>query len=171
VYGSLPEAIRAVFETTFPVTGASGWPIRQEKGAAVYRGTVFNPPAGCPDRRVGEESVTEPILYHLEVAADAKIIEETPRPVDPVGCRRRSSPPTRSGTRRGSRAGSTGDTEVPPWEGPVYHVRINRERVKGYTASFKEDGSVVAADPPLCHNSLRARAKRRTRRCTCPAGC
>jgi len=103
VYGSLPEAIRAVFETTFPGYRCIRMAIRQEKGAAVYRGTVFNPPAGAQTRRVGEESVTEPILYHLEVAADAKIIEETPRPVDPGRLPRRSSPPTRSGTRRGSK--------------------------------------------------------------------
>jgi hypothetical protein len=86
VYVHLPDAIRAVFESTFPNHRCVRMAVRQEKGAAVYRGTVFNPAsAGAQTSQVGEESITEPILYHLEAAADGKVIEETPRPVHDPG--------------------------------------------------------------------------------------
>src|SRR5205807_9755554 len=84
VYGRMPEAVRAVFETTFPGYRCIRLAIRQEKGAAVYRGTVFDPASGgASTRRVGEESVTEPILYHLEVSADGNVLEETAHWIDP----------------------------------------------------------------------------------------
>src|SRR5262245_41308209 len=74
VYMHLPDAIRAVFEDTFPNHRCIRLARRQEKGAAVYRATVFDPAsAGAQTQRVGEETVTQPILYHLELSAEGKV--------------------------------------------------------------------------------------------------
>jgi hypothetical protein len=40
-------------------------------------------------------------------------------------------------------------TEVPRGEARVYRVRIIVNQIKAYAASFKEDGSVLAADPAV----------------------
>jgi hypothetical protein len=151
VYRHMPDAVRAVFETTFPGYRCIRLAIRQEKGAAVYRGTVFDPASGgASTRRVGEESVTEPILYHLEVSADGKVLEETAHWID----LKRWPQPVQASYQKWNPKGGEGRevhwlTEVPKGEARVYRVRIIVNAIKAYSASFKEDGSVLAADPAV----------------------
>jgi hypothetical protein len=152
VYMHVPEAIRAVFEDTFPNHRCIRLARRQEKGAPVYRATVFDPAsAGAETQRVGEESVTQPILYHLELSATGSVIEETPRPVFDLG---RLPKAVLAGYEKWNPKGVQGQefwwlTEVPRGEARVYRVRILVNAIKAYSASFKEDGSVLAADPAV----------------------
>ena len=117
----------------------------------MYRGTVFDPASGgASTRRVGEESVTEPILYHLEVSADGNVLEETAHWIDP----KRWPKAVQASYQKWNPNGVTGReihslTEVPKGEARVYRVRILMNAIKAYSVSFKEDGSVLAADPAI----------------------
>lgn len=53
---------------------------------AVYRGTFFNLAVWSASgvRQEGEESVATPPLYHREGDAAGNIVDETPRPIDPM---------------------------------------------------------------------------------------
>lgn len=150
MYGDMPEAIRAVFESTFPNHRCVRMAMRQEKGAAVYRGTVFDPACSAAHTQlVGDETVSQPILYHLEVSADARVIEETAHPVLDL---ERLPKPVVASYKKWNPKGVTGrehwwTTELPRGGTRVYRVRIILNAVTAYTAAFREDGTVVAADP------------------------
>src|SRR5207245_8734458 len=83
VYMHLPDAVRAVFEDTFPNHRCIRLVTRGEKDATVYRATVFNPAAmSSTSRLVDGENVTTPSLDHLELDAGGKVLEETLHFVD-----------------------------------------------------------------------------------------
>ena len=86
MYSHLPEAVRKVFEDTFPDHFCIRMVTRGKQAAAVYRGTVFDPrSAASHHQHVDGEHVATQILYQLEVDADGKVVEETLRPVlDPA---------------------------------------------------------------------------------------
>jgi hypothetical protein len=153
LYSSMPSAVRAVFEDAFPNHVCIRLVRRQEKGATMYRGTVFDSASGgAQTKRVGEEIVTEPILYHLEISETGKVLEETLRPVfDPKQLPKAVLAAYEKWNPKGV-TGSSGHwwmTEVPRGEARVYRVRIILSAVKAYSASFKEDGTVLAADPAV----------------------
>jgi hypothetical protein len=151
VYMQLPEAIRPVFEDTFPGYRCIRLVTRGEKDATVYRGTVFDPAAmSSSHQRIGGETVTTPNLYHLELDANGKVLEETLHFVD----RERLPKAVAAAYEKWNPKGVEGreffwQTGVPRGKDRVYLVRIIENAIKGYSASFKEDGSVLAADPAV----------------------
>jgi hypothetical protein len=152
VYAQLPDAIRAVFEDTFPNHRCIRLATRGEKGATVYRATVFDPAsAGASHQRVGGERVTTPILYHLELDAGGEVVEETLRPVLDLG---RLPKAVATAYAKWNPKGVKGrelfwQTEVPRGKGRVYRVRIIVSAITAYSASFAADGSVLTADPAV----------------------
>ena len=108
VYSQLPEAIRKVFEETFPNHRCIRLAIRGKKDAAVYRATVFHPASmGSSHQRVAGEHVATPILYHLELDAGGKVVEETAHWIDPKRWPKAVQASYRSGTRKGLAARSS----------------------------------------------------------------
>jgi hypothetical protein len=152
VYVNMPNAIREVFEATFPNHRCVRMAMRQEKGAAVYRATVFDPTCSrASQREVGDETVSEPILYHLEVSADARVIEETAHPVLDRG---RLPKAVVASYEKWNPKGVEGrehwwTTELPRGGTRVYRVLIILNAVEAYRAAFREDGTVVSTDPAV----------------------
>jgi hypothetical protein len=151
VYRHLPEEIRKIFEETFPDHRCIRLVIRGEKDATVYRGTVFNPAAmSSISKRVAGEEVTTPPLDHLELDANGKVLEETLHFVD---TRRLPKPVTAAYEKWNPKGVRAREhfwlTEVQRGKDRVYRVRMIENPVKGYTALFKEDGSVLEADPAI----------------------
>jgi len=150
LYTSVPEAIRKVFEDTFPNHRCIRLAIRGEDDATVYRATVFDPASiGASYRRVGKEHVITPPLYELELDAGGKVVEETLRPVLDPG---RLPKAVAAAYEKWNPKGVIGreffwQTEVLRGKARVYRVQIILSAVKAYRASFKEDGTVVEADP------------------------
>ena len=151
VYMHLPEEIRRVFEETFPDHRCIRLVIRGEKEATVYRATVFHPAAmSSNSQRVGGERIITPPLDHLELDASGKVLEETLHFVDAV----RLPKPVTAAYEKWNPKGVTARehfwlTEVQRGKDRVYRVRMIENAVKGYTALFKEDGSVLEADPAI----------------------
>jgi hypothetical protein len=151
VYMHLPEEIRKVFEETFPDHRCIRLVIRGEKEATVYRATVFHPAAmSSISKRVGEEQVTTPPLDYLELDAGGKVLEESLHFVD-TG---RLPKPVTAAYEKWNPKGVTARehfwlTEVPRGKDRVYRIRMIENAVKGYTALFKEDGTVVEANPDI----------------------
>jgi hypothetical protein len=151
VLSRVPGEVRAVCEDTFPGYRCLRVAEREEKGAKVFRLTVFDPAGmGSESRLVNGEHVTELPLYHLELTADGKVLEETLHWIDPA----RWPKPVRASYRKWNPKGVKGQelhslTELRRGEARVYHVRILVNQVTAYSASFQEDGSVLAADPAV----------------------
>lgn len=146
----LTPAARKVFEDTFPGHRCIRLARRGKDEDAVYRGTFFDPAnwAGATVELIGGESVVTPPLFHLEVDAGGKVLEETIRPIDP----KRLPKAVLAEYDKWNPKGVTGRehfwlTEVPRGKGRVYRVQIILIAVKSYRASFREDGSIVKAEP------------------------
>jgi hypothetical protein len=152
VYTNLPDAVRKVFEDTFPNHRCIRLATRGRGDAAVYRATVFNPASsGSFHQLVGEESVSTPILYHLDLDARGTVREETLRPVLDL---RRLPKAVRAAYEKWNPKGVEGAelhwmTEVPRGKTRVFRVRIIVNAIKAYAASFEEYGSVLAAEPAV----------------------
>ncbi len=151
VYVNLPDAVRKVYEETFPGYRCTRLVRRGTGDAAVYRATVFDPASGgAAVESVGGESVATPILYHLELNAAARVLEETLRPVDVEWLPPAVSVAFRKWNPKEVRGRENyWRTEVPRGKDRVYRVQLILSAVKSYSASFKEDGTVVAADPAV----------------------
>ena len=98
----------------------------------------------------GKEFVSEPIFYEMEVAADGKVVEETYHPVAPDGLPK----PVQTAYGKWNPNGVKGmfvqwNTAVPRGKERVYSVTILIDQLTVYFATFKEDGTVVAADPAV----------------------
>jgi hypothetical protein len=147
----LPEEIRKVFEETFPDHRCIRLVIRGEKDATVYRGTLFHPAAmSSTSKRVGEERIITPPLDHLELDASGKVLEETLHFVDSGRLPKAVTDAYEKWNPKGVTAREHWwMTEVPRGKDRVYRVRMIENAVKGYTALFKEDGTVVEADPAI----------------------
>lgn len=152
VYWSVPDPVRKVFETTFPGYRCIRLVTRGENDAAVYRATVFDPAdwGRTSGGRIDGERVVTPPLYHIEVDATGKVLEETLRwvrldqlPKAVLAAYQKWNPKGVQGAEFHCQ------TEVPRGKNRVYRVRIILSAIKAYTASFQEDGSVVAADPAV----------------------
>jgi hypothetical protein len=149
---NLPPAIRKAFEDTFPNHRCIRLGTRGRDEAAVYRGTFFDPAnwSSATGGLVDGESVVTPPLYHLELDAAAKVLEETHRPIDP----KQLPKAVQAAYEKWNPKGVTGQehfwlTEVARGKARVYQVAIILSAVKAYRASFREDGTVVKADPAV----------------------
>jgi hypothetical protein len=149
--GTVPTKVRAVCEDTFPGHRCLRVAQREEKGMKVYRVTVFDPASGGGEvRLVNGEHVTQLPLYHLELTADGKVLEETAHFIDPM----RWPKAVQASYQKWNPKGVKGQelhsrTEVAKGEERLYRVRIIMNAIKAYSACFKEDGSVVEADPAV----------------------
>lgn len=150
VLSQLPPAVRKVFESTFPGHRCIRLVTRGRNEAAVYRGTFFNPAnwSSTTGGLVNGESVVTPPLFHLELDASASVLEETYRSVDP----KQLPKPVQAAYRKWNPKGITSQehywlTEVARGQPRVYRVAIILSAVKAYRATFREDGSIVEADP------------------------
>ncbi|HKA07770.1 MAG TPA: hypothetical protein VKD71_10975 [Gemmataceae bacterium] len=152
LYSHLPDAVRKVFEDTFPHHFCIRMVTRGKRQAEVYRGTVFDPrSAGGFHQHVDGEHVASPILYQLEVDADGKIVEETLRPVLDLA---RLPKAVVAAYEKWNPKGVKGQefhwrTEVPREKARVYRVRIVVNAIKTYSASFAEDGTILEANPAV----------------------
>src|SRR5262245_10488070 len=152
LYSHVPEAVRKVFEDTFPDHYCIRMVTRGRQDAAVYRGTVFDPrSAASHHQHVDGEHVATPILHQLEVDGDGKVVEESLRPILDLA---RVPKAVVAAYDKWNPKGVKGQefywlTEVPREKARVYRVRIILNAVKAYSATFAEDGSVLAADPAV----------------------
>jgi hypothetical protein len=150
LYSHLPEAVRKVFEDTFPNHICIRMVTRGKRDAAVYRGTVFDlRSAASHHQLVDGEHVATPILYQLELDANGRVVEETLRPILDLA---RLPKAVVAAYEKWNPKGVKGQefywrTEVPRESARVYRVRIVLNAIKAYSASFAEDGTVLIADP------------------------
>jgi hypothetical protein len=156
VLSNVPVAIRPVFEKTFPNHRCVRMAMRPVKGKDkdkyTYRGTFFDPASTTVRTKgIGEEIVTQPLLYDLEVSEEGKVIEETPRPVlEPARLPKAVVAAYEKWNPKGIKGMAVmWTTEVPRGKDRVYGAYILVNAIKSYSASFKEDGSVIAADPAV----------------------
>jgi hypothetical protein len=153
VLSGLPPAVRKVFTDTFPNHRCIRLARRGQGAAAVYRGTFFDHTiwSSTEVRQVGEESIATPPLYHLELDAAGRVLEETSRWIDPKRLPQAVRAAYDKWNPRGveGRSGHFWQTEVGRGKARVYRVSIILSAVKAYRASFGEDGTVVEADPAV----------------------
>jgi hypothetical protein len=118
----------------------------------VYRGTFFDHAdwSSSAGGIVDGEHVVTPPLYHLELDAAAKVLEETLRSIDP----KQFPKAVMAAYQKWNPKGVEGPehywlTEVPRGKARVYRVVLIFNAVKAYRATFREDGTVVEADPAV----------------------
>jgi hypothetical protein len=162
VLSNVPPALQSVFENVFPNHRCIRMAVRQVKDATAYRGTFFNPAdTTVRSNQEGGEFVSRPLLYDLEVSDDGKIVEETPHRVLDLG---RLPKPVVAAYEQWNPKGITGMfiqwwTEVPRGRDRTYRVGIVINSIKAYWASFKEDGTVIKADPSPAPSASRPSEK------------
>lgn len=153
VVASVPAAVRKIFEETYPGYRCIRMGRRGEGEKAVYRGTFYNLAewSSTQVRHVDGESVITPPLYHLELDAAGKVIEETHRPIQPKQLPKAVQAAYEKWNPKGieGRSGHFWLTEVPRGKTRVYHINILLNAVKAYRATFQEDGTVVKSDPTV----------------------
>lgn len=151
VHSHLPAATRKVFAETFPNHRIVRLVQRGDEEDAVYRGTVFDlsdPTLTSGHDRFGGELVTTPKLFYLEVDAKGKILEELPRPIGPDQVPKAVTDAYDKWNPKGlNRLATMWHTEIPRGGARVYSAHILVSQIKSYWATFKEDGTVVRADP------------------------
>ena len=97
---------------------------------------------------VNGESVITPILDELEVDAHGKVLEEPLRLFDPKRLPKAVAAAYEKWNPKGVKGAEIfWQTEVSRGKDRVYRVRIIMSSIKAYSASFKEDGAVLATDP------------------------
>jgi hypothetical protein len=150
MYSNLSAAARKVFEDTFPNHRIIRLVTRGDGENAVYRGTVFNltdTTLTSGRDRVDGEFVTTPRLYYLEVDAKGKVLEELPRPIGPERVPKAvAAAYDKWNPKAVKRMATMWTTEVPRGKDRVYRVQVLVSAIKSYSASFKEDGTVLSAD-------------------------
>src|SRR5262249_7733647 len=97
------------------------------------------------------EIVSQPILYHLQVSEEGKVVEETPHPVLDL---EKLPKAVVASFEKWNPKGVKGMavlwwTEIARGKDRVYHASILVNQIKAYGASFKEDGTVLAAEPAV----------------------
>jgi hypothetical protein len=145
----LPKEVRKACEDAFPGHRALRAVERQAGGAPVYRVTVFSSTDTMVyAKKIGDDHVSELPLYHLELTADGKVVEESRHAVPES----RVPKAVLAGYRTWNPGGVKGmavvwGVELQKGTDRVFSVNVILSSVKTYFASFKEDGSVVAAEP------------------------
>jgi hypothetical protein len=144
----LPDAVRRAFTDALPGYWCVRLAVRGEGDGAVYRATVFHPSRGQTSNVIGEEAVTTPRFYDVELDARGESLEETVRPTTPdhvpqavLAAYEKWNPKSLK------RMATMWSTEVPRGKDRVYRVYILVNQNKRYRAFFKDDGTVVEADP------------------------
>ena len=150
MYSSLSAAARKVFEETFPSHRIIRLVVRGDGEDAVYRGTVFSLTSTTltsgHDRATGE-SVTPPQLWHLEVDAKGKVLEELPHPIGPEKLPKAvAAAYDKWNPKDLKRMATMWHTEVPRGKDRIYRVQILVNAIRAHWAAFKEDGTVLTAD-------------------------
>jgi hypothetical protein len=144
----LPDAVRKAFVDALPGYWCVRLGIRGEKDATVYRATVFHPGHGQTSHVKDGESITTPRLYDIELDGRGKSLEETARPIVPDRLPQVVLAAYEKWNPKGvKRMATMWTTELPRGKERVYGVYILVNQIKGYAAFFKEDGTVVKADP------------------------
>ena len=149
----VPEAVELIFEAVFPSNQYRCVRMARPLNAPeMFRGRFFS----LSDSRVrngkkGEEFVSEPIFYEMEVAADGKVVEET---LHPVLDSNDLPKPVQAAYGKWNPKGVKGmhvqwSTGVPRGQERVYSVAIVINQLTGHGARFKEDGTLVYADPAV----------------------
>ena len=153
VLNSVPDAVRKVFEATFPGHRCIRMVIRGAKAAPVYRGTFFNPAiwSRTSHSLADGETIITPPLYQLELDAAGKVLEETLREIEPTQLPKAVLAAYDKWNPNGveGRSGHFWLTEVAMEQPRVYRIRIILSSVTAYEATFREDGTVVQADPAI----------------------
>jgi hypothetical protein len=147
-----PAPVQKVFDETFPGLRCIRLTRRGQDEAAVFRGTFFDPANwwSTTVEFVNGESVVTPPLFHQELDAAGKVLEETYRPIDP----KRLPRAVQAAYEKWNPQAVQGRehfwlTEVARGKPRVYRVAIIQSAVKAYRATFQEDGAVVEADPAV----------------------
>ncbi len=144
----LPDAVRKAFVHALPGYWCVRLGVRGKEDAAVYRVTVFHPGHGQTSHVKDGEFVTTPRLYDIELDARGKSLEETARPIGPDQLPKAVLAAYERWNPKGvERMATMWSTELPRGKDRVYGVYILVSQIKGYSAFFKEDGTVVKADP------------------------
>lgn len=153
VRSDAPDAIKLIFEAVFPSQRYRCVRMARPLNAPeMFRGRFFS----LSDSTVkigqeGEEFVSKPIFYEMEVAADGKVVEETLHPVldwDEL------PKPVQAAYGKWNPKGFKGMhvqwyTGVPRGQERVYSVTIVIKQLAAHGARFKEDGTVEAAHPAV----------------------
>jgi len=143
---NVPKEVRKVCEETFPGYRALSVGERKEKGQTRYRITFFDPAdRTIYGRKDGDEAIMELKQYRFEVTADGKVVEE------PRHHLREDRVPKAVIDRYKKWLGDTPPRAmVVGWEAErekdkdrVFHVWYVVNSVTGYSASFKEDGTLL----------------------------
>jgi hypothetical protein len=149
VYSALPVALRKIAEETFPNHRCIRLVTRDAKQPTVYRITVFDPASVTTHhQRDDGDRVSSPVLYHLELDATGKVLEETLHPLNPA----RMPAAVMAAYEKWNPKGVKGVehwwlTEVQRGKDRIIQAYIIVNPVKAYRAWFKEDGTVIKANP------------------------
>lgn len=153
IVASLPAVVRKVFIDTFPHHRCIRMARRGQGDTAVYRGTFFQHTvwSSTEVRLVGEESVSTPPLFHLEVDAAGKVLEETLRMFEEKNLPQAVLAAYQKWNPKGvvGRSGHFWQTELPRGKTRIYRINILMSAVKAYRAAFSEDGTAVSASPAV----------------------
>jgi len=145
---SIPNAPRKVVEDFFPNHFCVRLVTRGVRESAVYRATLFHPGHQRTTQFVGGEEISTPKMYEVELDARGKVLEETTHPIEPSRVPKVVAAAYDQWNPKGvQRMVTMWSTEVAVGKGRVYRAYILVSAVKAYAASFKEDGTVLAADP------------------------
>lgn len=154
LFSHTPKEVRAVLEDTFPlhlcIRLAERWNERRE--TVSYRATVFNPASrGAHTQLVNGELVSQPILYHIELTPKGTVVEETPRPILDLSKVPKVVMDSYRKWNPHEVRGMTVSwiTQVPRGGERTYSVGILMSAIKAYGATFKLDGTILSADPPV----------------------
>jgi hypothetical protein len=147
----IPKEVRAVCEENFSGYQCLRVAEREEKGTKVFRMTFFAPADTRTQHRTENgEQVTKLPLYDLEMTASGKVLEETYHWIDPKRLPKAVQASYEKWNPKGARGMAVISlTDVPKGEGRRFHVRIIMNQIKAYYASFKEDGSIISAEPAV----------------------
>jgi len=153
VRSDAPDAIKLIFEAVFPSQRYRCVRMARPLNAPeMFRGRFFSlSDSRARSGKEGEEFVSEPIFYEMEVAADGKVVEET---LHPVLDWNELPNPVQAAYGRWNPKGVKGmrvqwSTGVPRGQERVYSVAIVINQLTGHGARFKEDGTLVHADPAV----------------------
>ena len=145
-----PKAVQNVCAERFPAHRVLRVVERQVGGApVVYRITVFSiADTGVFTKTTGDDTVSELLLHQLELMADGKVIEESRHAVPEY----RVPKAVLDGYRRWNPDGVKGmgvfwTAGQEKGKERMFSASVILSAVKAYSASFRTNGSVVAAEP------------------------
>jgi len=144
-----PKAVQQRYAETFPAHRVLRVVERQAGGTSVYRITVFSPTdTAVYTKKTGNDTVSELLLHHVELTTDGKVLEESRHAIPESRVPRAVLDGYRLWNRNGVKGmGVFWTAEQEPGRERVFSARVILSSVKAYSASFMENGRVVAAEP------------------------